>query len=85
MFFVRVKQLYPLSDLSGAYFDNPFSSLQTTDALDSRLNVSFQTTPEYCRAKQIYGDYVINCLTYYQAIAFSEYNLSIEFDGSEIL
>jgi len=72
-----VKQLYPLSDFSGAYFDNPFFSLQTTEDLESRVNVSFETNPEYWRAQQIYGDYVINCPTYYQAIAFSEHDLPV--------
>ena len=76
-FFDRVKQLYPLSDFSGTYFDNPFFSSQTAEFLESRANLSVKTNSEYWRAQQIYGDYVINCPTYYQASAFSEHNLPV--------
>jgi len=72
-----VKQLYPLSDFSGAYFDNPFFSSATADFLESSLNLSVKTNSEFWRAQQIYGDYVINCPTYYQASAFSEYDLPV--------
>jgi hypothetical protein len=76
-FFDRVKQLYPLSDFSGTYLDNSFFSSQTVDGIESRLNFSVRTNSEYWRAQQIYGDYIINCPTYYQASAFSEYGLPV--------
>ena len=76
-FFDRVEQLYPLSDVSGAYFDNEFFSSQTADFIESSLNISVKDNSEYWRAQQIYGDYVINCPTYYQASAFSEHDLPV--------
>jgi len=76
-FFARVEQLYPLSDFSGTYFDNEFFSSQTADLFESSLNFSVKSNSEYWRAQQIYGDYVINCPTYYQASAFSEHNLPV--------
>lgn len=76
-FFDRMKQLYPLSDFSGAYFDNPFFSFPTIEFLKSSMNLSVGTNSEYWRAQQIYGDYVINCPTYYQASAFSEHSLPV--------
>lgn len=76
-FFDRIQQLYPLSDFSGAYFDDAFFSSQTADFLESSANLSVRTNSEYWRAQQIYGDYVINCPTYYQAVAFSEHNLPV--------
>ena len=72
-----MQQLYPLSDFSGAYFDNPFFLSQTVEAIESRLNFSIKTNSEYWRAQQIYGDYIINCPTYYQASAFSEHDLPV--------
>jgi carboxylesterase type B len=76
-FFDRVKQLYPLSDFSGAYFDDPFFSSPTAAFLELATNLSVKTNSEYWRAQRIYGDYVINCPTYYQASAFSEHNLPV--------
>jgi hypothetical protein len=76
-FFDRVKQLYPLSDFSGAYFDDPFFSSPTASFLELATNLSVKTNSEYWRAQRIYGDYVINCPTYYQALAFSEHGLPV--------
>jgi hypothetical protein len=70
-FFDRVEQLYPLSDFSGLYFDNPFFSSSTADVFESSFNLSVKSDSEYWRAQQIFGDYVINCPTYYQALAYS--------------
>jgi hypothetical protein len=78
-FFDRVEQLYPLSDFSGAFFDNKFFSAPIAALLDQSLasNLSVKGNSEYWRAQQIYGDYVINCPTYYQALAFSEHDLPV--------
>lgn len=76
-FFSRLEQLYPLSDYSGTYFDNDFFSSATTDLLASSLNLTHKGNSEYWRAQQIYGDYVINCPTYYQASAFASNNLPV--------
>jgi hypothetical protein len=79
-FFDRVQQLYPLSDFSGTYFDNEFFSTPSATLLDPSLTSNLTTAKgnsEYWRAQQIYGDYVINCPTYYQASAFSEHNLPV--------
>lgn len=76
-FFSRLEQLYPLSDYSGTYFDNEFFSSATIDLLDSSLNLTLNGNSEYWRAQQIYGDYVINCPTYYQASAFASNSLPV--------
>jgi hypothetical protein len=75
-FFARVEQLYPLSDFSGTYFDNGFFSSDTANLLESSLNLSANNS-EYWRAQQIYGDYVINCPSYFQASAFAEHDLPV--------
>lgn len=76
-FFDRLKQVYPLSDFSGAYFNETFFSSPILSFLDSSLNLSLRTNSEYWRAQQIYGDYIINRPTYYQASAFSEHDLPV--------
>jgi carboxylesterase type B len=76
-FFDRVEQLYPLSDFTGTYFNNSFFSSATADAFESSFNLSVKSNSEYWRAQQIYGDYVINCPTYYQALAYSEHDLPV--------
>lgn len=72
-----MEQLYPPSDFSGSYFDNEFFSSLTAEFLQSSVNLSVKTNSEYWRAQQIYGDYIINCPTYYQASAFSEQSLPV--------
>jgi carboxylesterase type B len=71
-FFARLEQLYPLSAFDAVYFNDRFFSSPTIKYLSQTLNHSVESNLEYWRAQQIYGDFIIKCPTYYQAVALSE-------------
>jgi carboxylesterase type B len=72
-----LEQLYPLSDFSGAFFDSDFFSSPILQVIAAAQNVSVSDNSEYWRSQQIYGDYLFNCPTYYQAYAFSEHGMPV--------
>jgi carboxylesterase type B len=76
-FFARLEQLYPLSKFARTHSNN--ETLPTGNPINTEtiLGLPAKNWSEYWRAQQIYSDYVIDCPTYYQASAFSEYDLPV--------
>jgi carboxylesterase type B len=70
-FFTRLNQLYPLSAFTGSYFDNPFFI-----ALGSLIPTLANNSP-FWKLSAIFGDFIINCPTYYMGAAFSHAGLPI--------
>lgn len=62
-FFTRLFELYPTTDFEGAYFDSPFFA--TLSAAESQL----ANDTSYYRYQTIFGDFIINCPTYYVSTA----------------
>jgi carboxylesterase type B len=61
-FWTRLSMLYPVTDFTGSYFDNDFFNSTVIASLASAFGLEV-SNPQFWRAQDIYGDFVIDCPT----------------------